>query len=114
MTPTQQIATATVTPTSAAPVLADTKPIAYPQPAMNTLSFAYRLSAAGRAAKVYVYNIAGSKVAEFDGTANAGTNVIPNIDITKMASGLYFYLVKVTEIDGSVSSLKLSKFAVER
>jgi methionine-rich copper-binding protein CopC len=101
----------TIAPT---PVLTNAAPICYPQPAANKLTFAYKLNSAGSSAKIYVYNLSGAQVADFDGTAYAGTNIVYVPDISKMAPGIYFYVIRIVEADGSVTKLKLSKFVVGR
>ena len=104
--------TATVTQTSTVttpPVIY--QPIAYPQPASQKITFAYKLTAAAQV-KIYVYNLMGSQVAVFEAAAaGPGINSSPAFDISKFAPGVYFYMVKTTD---PAVKFDVQKILVER
>ncbi len=116
--------TATITPTSTitstfteTPMVTDTptppvsaQPYTYPQPAANTVTFAYNLTAPS-SVKIYVYNLIGVRVAVFEQSGSQGMNYLHNCDISKFAPGIYFYLIKAP--DAGVK-FAVNKFEVER
>jgi hypothetical protein len=85
-------------------------PIAYPQPASNSITFAYALST-GSAIKVYVYNLMGTQIAVYEQAyVPAGTHSFV-CDVSKYPPGMYFYIIKATD---SGTKFKAAKFMVER
>jgi hypothetical protein len=102
--------TTTFTPIPTPCLVCECIPIAYPQPAKNSLTFGYALST-GSSVKVYVYNLMGTQVAVFENAfAPAGTDTFV-CDVSKFPPGMYFYIIKAPD---SGSKFKVAKFMVER
>jgi hypothetical protein len=94
------------------------QPIAYPQPASDTITFAYKLRAPSATVKIYVYNLMGTQVAVFGPYAGiAGINTAkidpaqPDKGLSKFAPGIYFYIIKAPD---SGSRFDVQKFEVEK
>lgn len=100
--------TPAVTNTPVPPVLY--QPVAYPQPASDSISFAYKLNSDSWV-KIYIYNLMASQVAVFEvSSAPAGISSAM-FDISKFAPGVYFYLVKTGD---PAVKFSVQKFLVER
>jgi hypothetical protein len=91
----------------------NSQPIAYPQPADSTITFAYKLLAPSSSVSIYVYNLMGAQVAVFGPAAGVtGVNsYTPPEGISKFAPGIYFYIVKAPD---SGTKFNVDKFIVER
>lgn len=100
--------TATATPVPTPPVTYE--PITFPQPAANTITFAYKLSVPA-SVKIFVYNMMGTEVAVLDQAAGiSGINTLV-CDVSKFPPGIYFYIIKVPDTG---EKFKVNKFMIER
>ncbi len=100
-------ATPLVTDTPTPPVTSGS--IAYPQPAANTITFAYNLPTPS-SVKIYVYNLIGVEVAVFEGAPGNNPATV-TCDISKFAPGMYFYIIKAPDIGVKFA---VNKFEVEK
>ena len=82
---------------------------AYPQPAGGSITFAYRLSKAGKVS-VNVYNLGGLPVAVLDAGVGATGDNTSAFDISALSPGVYFYIIKCDTGD----KFRVNKFVVER
>lgn len=100
--------TATATPIPTPPV--NYEPITFPQPAANTITFAYKLIVPA-SVKIYVYNMMGTEVAIFDQAAGVPGINTSVCNVSKFPPGIYFYIIKVPDTG---KKFKVNKFMIER
>jgi hypothetical protein len=86
------------------------EPIVYPQPADNTITFAYTLSARS-GVKIFVYNLVGAQVAVFEQAAGAAGINTAECDVSKLSPGIYFYIIKAPD---SGVKFKVNKFMIKK
>ena len=99
------VVAATATPSQTPSFIAK----AYPQPAGNSITFAYKLSKAGKVS-VNVFNLSGLPVAALDGGIKGTGDNASAFDISSLAPGIYFYIIKSDTGD----KFGVNKFVVER
>jgi hypothetical protein len=88
------VPTATPAVASPTPVAGEGKIVCYPQPAKDTMCFAYHAALGGKL-EITLYNSAFELVGRVHDTAVGGTMETSCVDISGMAPGVYFYKAKV-------------------
>jgi hypothetical protein len=87
----------TITPTAGQPDAGPGKSYCYPQPAHDWLRIVYSLPAA-ETVTIKIYNFAGIPVDSETDIGAAGDANMKEIDIKKFSPGIYFYLVKRSNV----------------
>jgi hypothetical protein len=94
--------------TTPTPVAALGKIVTFPQPAMDKLCFGFTAPAAGPV-KIVIYNAALQLVGRVDDQAVGGIFETACVDISGLASGVYFYKAKVGDFDFGMQSFGIAR-----
>jgi hypothetical protein len=89
-------------------VVSEGKIVTYPQPAKDTMCFAYHAATGGKL-EITMYNSAFQLVGRVQDTAVGGMMETSCVDISGMAPGVYFYKAKVGD-----SAFPMQQFGIAR
>ncbi len=85
----------------------------YPMPASDSMTLVYGLSENAEIT-VHVFDFAGNLVREYKGSGvNSPVNSLP-MDVSRLRSGIYYYMIKAKTASGAEQKFKINKFIVRR
>jgi hypothetical protein len=94
------------------------EPLVYPNPVSSNMNIAMMISVVPAEVEVAVYTRAMRKVVDAhitSGLASPKLNIgLPQEYTEKLSNGVYYYVVKVKDVNGKATKSKISAFIVER
>jgi len=111
--------TSTVTPTAMPPGIPtpDDQAYVYPMPAFgNNVHFVFILSQPAVEVTIDIFDFAGNLVREEKepGTFTVGANSSLPVDLRRLRTGIYFYLIKTRTVSGDGDKIPVKKFIVKQ
>jgi hypothetical protein len=85
----------------------------FPQPAIDTLNIIYS-SDTSSDVQIYIYNAAAMPVADFKNPSAPGFTNKAELNISRFASGVYYYIIRAKDSAGREVNYKPGKFLVSK